>query len=218
MLWRPQISSVFLLAAMISFSVESHPKVLAAGLPQRLVELCHEEEHYQANGSTCWPGDDSSSDTDEEGDEVVRTLMAHQHSGELSPCGSTANGAASPLSRKASRSDSKDLTDVPSRCLGRCMSDQLTEALAAPSTCPATSLGMSCAMALRGLSHNEACHATLLEVGAVEVLASMMKHKEQAPAQRINAAMAVAILVGGFGLVVNWLRVCTAARLRKCQL
>ncbi len=49
-------------------------------------------------------------------------------------------------------------------------------------------------MARRNLCHNEANHQALLGVGAVDVLATMMR-PPSSPAQRINAAMAVAILV-----------------------
>lgn len=55
---------------------------------------------------------------------------------------------------------------------------------------------MCAAMALRGLTHNEANHPALLEAGAPEVLMAVMRANGNPPAQRINAAMAVALLVG----------------------
>lgn len=61
---------------------------------------------------------------------------------------------------------------------------------------PASSMAMCAAIALRNLSHNEANHERLIQSQAVDVLACMMHDARQAPAQRINAAMAVAILVG----------------------
>ncbi|GFH17976.1 SAM domain-containing protein [Haematococcus lacustris] len=58
------------------------------------------------------------------------------------------------------------------------------------------SIAICATSALRNLCHNEANHEALLEAGAVQVLADVMHNPQQGPAPRVNAAMAVAVLVG----------------------